>query len=133
MSKADIETLRGAYEAANRRDWAAMLDQMDPDFEWKTALAGTHRGREEVTRFLEDMVSAFGEVVVEPDEFFDRGDRIVVYVRMKAQPLGTDAVVENRVGHLWTLRDGKPVRCETFPRREDALEAVEADQRETPG
>jgi ketosteroid isomerase-like protein len=36
-------------------------------------------------------------------------------------------MIENRIGHLWTMRQGKPVRYETFPRREDALEALEAD------
>jgi ketosteroid isomerase-like protein len=37
---------------------------------------------------------------------------------------GTSAVLEIRNGQLWTMRDGKAARCETFPRFEEALEAV---------
>lgn len=127
MSHADIETLRLAYEASSRGDWEAVLDAMDPDLEWKTTRAGTHRGHEEVRRFFEDMTAPFEEAVFEPEEFFERGHRILVFVRFQARPTGTDAIIENRIAHLWTMREGKPVRCETFPRREDALEAVEAE------
>jgi hypothetical protein len=31
-------------------------------------------------------------------------------------------VVENRIGHLWTMREGKAARVQVFPRREEALE-----------
>jgi len=127
MSPADIETLRLAYEAASRGDWEAVLEPMDPDVVLKTIRTGTHRGHEEVRRAFEDMTAAFEEIVFEPEEFFERGDRIVVFLRQKARPSGADRMIENRVGHLWTMRKGKPVRCETFPRREDALEAVEAE------
>jgi hypothetical protein len=32
--------------------------------------------------------------------------------------------MEIRIGHLWTMRDGKPFQLELFPEREQALEAV---------
>lgn len=132
MSQADIETLRLGYEAASRGDWEAVLEPMDPEVVWKTIRAGTHRGHEEVRRFFEDMTAPFEETVFEPEEFFERGDRIVVFVRLKARPSGAGGLIENQIGHLWTMRNGKPVRCETFPRREDALEAVEAEEPLTP-
>ena len=124
MSQEDRETLRLVYEAYNRGDWTRARHGMDPDIEWKTTRMGTYRGHDEVRRFMEDMREPFEEVVVEPDEWFDHGDRIVVFLRIGARPRGSDAIAENRVGHLWTMRGGKAVRCETFPRREDALEAA---------
>ena len=127
MSQTDIKTLRLGYEAASRGDWDAVLEPMDPDVVWTTIRAGTHRGHEEVRRFFEDMTAPFEETVFEPEEFFERGDRIVVFVRFTARPSGADAMIESRVGHLWTMRKGKPVRCESFPRREDALEAVKSE------
>jgi ketosteroid isomerase-like protein len=72
------------------------------------------------------MTSGFEQTFFEPEEFFERGDRIAVFIRLKARPWGADGMIENRIGHLWTMRKGKAVRCETFPRREDALEALEA-------
>ncbi len=124
MSDEHRETLRLVYEAYNRGDWTGTLSRMHRDIEWKTTRTGRHRGHEEVRRFMEDMREPFEEVMVEPDEWFDHGDRIVVFLRIRARPRGSDAVAENRVGHLWTMRDGKAIRCETFPRREEALEAA---------
>jgi ketosteroid isomerase-like protein len=125
MSQEDRETLRLVYEAYNRGDSTAALCGMHPDIEWKTIRSGgPYRGHDEVRRFLEDMREPFEEVVAEPEEWFEHADRIVVFVRIRARPRGSDAVAENRVGYVWTMRDGKALRCETFPRREDALEAV---------
>jgi ketosteroid isomerase-like protein len=97
---------------------------MHPDVVWKTTRAGRYRGHEEVRRFFADMTAGFEEVAFEPEEFFDRGDQIVALVRFRARPSGSGAAIENRVGHVWTMRGGKAVRCESFPRREDALEAA---------
>jgi hypothetical protein len=128
MSQADIETLRAAYEAVSRRDWDAAFRGAHPDLEWKVIerdpLAGTYRGSEEIRRYYDEMFEPFEEVVFELEEFFERGDRIVVFFRWRARPRGSTAIVENRAGHLWTMRDGKAVRCEFFPVREDALEAA---------
>src|ERR671911_147660 len=124
MSHEDIETLRLGYEAGSRGDWDGVLDTMHPNVVWKTVRTGTHRGHEEVRRFFADMTAAFEEVAFEPEEFFERGDQIVVFLRLRARPSGAGEAIENRVGHLWTVRDGKAVRCETFPRREEALEAA---------
>jgi ketosteroid isomerase-like protein len=63
-------------------------------------------------------------VVIEPQEFFERGDQIVVFALVRSRPRGSNAVVENRIGHVWTMRDGKAVRLQIFPEREKALEAA---------
>jgi len=47
-----------------------------------------------------------------------------VFVRVRLRPTRSNALVENRIGHLWTMREGKATRLEVFPRREDALEAA---------
>lgn len=61
---------------------------------------------------------------VQPEEFFERGDQIAVYLRVRLRPTGSSAMLENRIAHLWTIRDGQAARLEIFPRREDALEAL---------
>jgi ketosteroid isomerase-like protein len=128
MSQADIETLRVGYEAVSRGDWDAATRFAHPEFELRTAdrvvNPGTYRGPDEVRRFFEDQFAPFEEVVVEPQEFFERGDQIVVFVRTRLRPTDSSAVVENRIGHLWTMREGKATRLQVFPRREDALEAA---------
>ena len=128
MSQADIETLRAEYEAISRRDRDAVFRNAHPDFELKppdrSAVPETCRGRQEARQAFEDFFAPFEEVVVEPQEFFERGDRIVVFFLQRCRPKGSSAAMEIRAGHLWTMRDGKPARCEIFPDREQALEAA---------
>jgi len=74
--------------------------------------------------YFEDLFEPFEEVVSEPQEFFERDDQIAVVVLVRLRPRGSSAVVENRIGHVWTIRDGKVARFEIFPEREKALEAI---------
>ena len=128
MSEADIDTLRAGYEAISRGDWDAAFGDVHPDFELKTAdrmaSPGAYRGPEEVRRFFEDLLDSFEEVATEPEEFFERGNQIVVFVLLRSRPRGSSVAMEIRIGHLWTMRDGKPAQLELFPEREQALEAV---------
>jgi ketosteroid isomerase-like protein len=126
MSQADVETLRAEYEAIGRKDF---FRSVHPDFELKTPDQGpeagtTHRSPDEARRAFEDFFEPYEDVVIEPQEFFECGDRIVVFFLMRSRPRGSSAVVEIRAGHLWTMRDGKAARLEIFPQREKALEAA---------
>jgi ketosteroid isomerase-like protein len=136
MSRADIEMLRAGYEAFNRGDWDSVFRHASPDFALRTAdrvtNPGTYRGPEEARRFFEDLFEPFEEVVTEPQEFFERGDRILVLVLVRSRPRGSSAVVENRIAHLWTMRDGKAVRFQIFPERARALEAVGLSEQDVP-
>jgi ketosteroid isomerase-like protein len=127
-SRMFLETLPAVYEAMGRQDWKRVFHDVHPEFELRTPdrFLGTqiHRGPEEVALAFQDFFEPFEEVLVEPQEFFDHGDRIAVFFHQRARPRGSSAVVELRAGHLWTLRDGKAVRLEIFPQREKALEAA---------
>jgi ketosteroid isomerase-like protein len=129
MAQRNIEELRARYEALSRGDRAAAFRDVHPDFELKTVervpSAGTYRGAEEATRFLEDLWEPFEQVIVEPQEFFERGDRIAVFLHVRLRHKGSSATMENRIGALWTIRDGKAVRCEMFAERETALKALQ--------
>jgi len=128
MSQEAVETLQVAYEAFNRRDWDAAFRAAHRDFELETAdrviSPGTYRGTDGTRRFFEDLFEPFEEVVVEPQEFFERGDEVVVFILVRSRPRGSSAVVENRIAHLWTMRDAKVLRLQIFPEREKALEAA---------
>jgi hypothetical protein len=43
---------------------------------------------------------------------------------LRCRPRGSSAVVEIRAAHVWTMRTGKPARCEIFPKRQQGLEAA---------
>jgi uncharacterized protein len=128
MSRENVEVVRSLYEAFDSNDTDAATRLTDPDVEWTTAErvphAGTYRGRDRVRQFLEDQRAPFAEFLIEPEEFFERGDQVVAFLRIRARPAGSDAVVELRIGHLWTVRDGRVLRGWSYPERENALEAA---------
>src|SRR3954453_3951142 len=127
MSKENVELVRSIYEAFNRRDWERAFGLAAPEFEFtlqRGPNAGPHRGREEVQRVIEDQASAFDLWIIEPEEFFERDDVEVPFVKFRLQPKGSDAEFEIRIGTLWTMRDGKLLSAEGFPDREKALEAA---------
>jgi ketosteroid isomerase-like protein len=128
MSQENVEMVRATYEAANRGDWDSFFAGVDPNVELKAPdrmMRGRrYRGIREVREFFEDLLEPFEEVVVQPEKFFDAGDRLVVFVLLSSRPIGSSATIEIRIGHLWTMRDGKATRLEIFPEREKALEAV---------
>jgi ketosteroid isomerase-like protein len=131
MSQENVEVVRSIYESVNRDDWEAAFRDQHPGVELTTPpgpLAGpnaaTYRGRAEIQGFWEEMQTPFEALSVEPEEFFEHSDQIAVVVRARMRPKGSSAEIENRTGHLWTLRDGKAVSMQIFPKPHEALEAA---------
>jgi ketosteroid isomerase-like protein len=127
MSEENVEVVRRCYEAVNRRDWDAMFRDMHSDVELTTQRgpnAGTLRGRERVTEFLEDYIAAFDKVIWDPEEFFEGGDQVVAFVTSRSRPRGGTIDLLVRNGHCWTIRDGAILSLKTFPEQKSALEAA---------
>jgi ketosteroid isomerase-like protein len=128
MSQENLTALRAEYAAMSRRDWYSVLSVAHSDFELTTPGGGldveTIRGVESARRAFEDFFSPFEALSVEPEAFFEGDGQIVVFFLQRARPLGSAAYVERRAAHLWTMRDGKAMSLEIFPRREKALEAA---------
>jgi ketosteroid isomerase-like protein len=127
MSQENVEIVRKFYEALNRRDWDAVFHDTHSDFELTTQRgpnAGARRGRKPVTAFAEEYIAAFDELIMEPEEFFEGRDQIVVFVKVRSRPKGGGVDMEVRNGHLWTIRDGTILSLKSFPVREEALEAA---------
>jgi uncharacterized protein len=125
--------IRALYRAMNERDYEAGFALLDKDFEWlepeQGLLGGPHRGADEVRRAIEAQLEVFDEFAIEPEEFHEHGDRVAVPVRQRARGGLSGVEVEIRIGHLWTVRNGKAVRLEVFPAREDARKTAEAAER----
>jgi ketosteroid isomerase-like protein len=126
VSETNVELVRRIYESINRQDWDAAFRDVDEGLVMETKRAGTFRGRDEVRRFVEDQFAPFDSLSTEPEETFDGGDQVVAFVRIRARPADSTAEIEVRIGHLWTIEDGMAVSLRTFPRREEALEAMRA-------
>jgi ketosteroid isomerase-like protein len=121
MSEQDNErVVREMYAALARGDVPGVLDRLAEDIEWKIAgpselpYAGLHRGRDEVARFFETFGRAAEFEVFEPQEYFARGDKVVVLGRERQRVKATGRVVETEWAMVFTVSGGKIARFHNF-------------------
>jgi ketosteroid isomerase-like protein len=129
MSKQNVEVVRKGYEALRKGGIDAALAFMDPEFEMDLPPEigpepQVVRGHEAVRRWFETAMEALEEIRIEPEEFIDAGERVVVPVRIigRGRTSGLEAV--QHVTQVWTIRDGLSVRMDSYVDAESALEAV---------
>jgi ketosteroid isomerase-like protein len=127
-SPSPTELVGALYEAINARDYEAGFAMLDEDFEWlgpeQTLLGDDHRGLEEVRQAIELQLEVWDEFTIEPEAFYEHGERVAVPIRQRARGGCSGVEVEIRIGHLWTVHGEKIVRLEVFPAREDARKAA---------
>jgi ketosteroid isomerase-like protein len=121
MSEQDNErVVREMYAAFAKGDVPGVLDRLAEDIEWKIAgpselpYAGVHRGRDEVARFFESFDRAAEFEVFEPQEYFARGDKVVVLGRERQRVKATGRVVETEWAMVFTVSGGKIARYHNF-------------------
>jgi ketosteroid isomerase-like protein len=129
MSQENVEIARRASEALERRDWDGMTDLFDPNIELHGTVGGLEEGK--ILRGLNQIIGAFDteldeawdEHRIEPQEFIDAGDRVVVlhheYQRSKSGvELGVDTA------SILDVQDGRVVRIQGYMNPAEALEAA---------
>lgn len=87
-------------------------------------MTGTYHGHDGVRRFLDEFFELFEEARIEPEEFLETGDRVVVPFLFTARTRGTGIELTERWVHVWTIRDGKAVRLDQYTDPERALKAT---------
>ena len=129
MEREDVELLKGAYEALNRGDTEAALEVLEPGAEWceHSALpeAGTYYGREAIKAFLERFLESWHEFRQDVERIVESGDRVALLLHSFAVGKGSGVEVEGRYAHVWTMRDGRGIRVDTYDDVTAALESIE--------
>jgi SAM-dependent methyltransferase len=125
MSKWNLDTVRGVYDAFARTEFPA--DTFDHDAEWHTDPAlprpMAHYGRGEVGAYFERFIGAWQALNAEPVDMSPLpGEQVVAVVRMGPRIAG----MEPTVAHLWTLDQGRVTRVQVFGDRAAALAAAAA-------
>jgi ketosteroid isomerase-like protein len=83
-----------------------------------------YRGRAGVERWLADWSTAWSEFSMEPEEFIDAGDRVVIVLHMRAKGRSSGVILERQDALVHELCDGKIVRLDYYNNRAQALKAV---------
>jgi uncharacterized protein len=125
----DVAALKDAYEALNRGEADAALAVLEPDAEWcehsTLPEAGTYRGREVIKEFLERFLESWNEFRQDIEQIVEGGDRVALVLRSSAVGKGSGVEVESRYAHVWTMRDGRGLRVDTYDDLTAAIESVE--------
>ncbi|MGW7094154.1 nuclear transport factor 2 family protein [Streptomyces sp. NPDC054874] len=109
----NLALIKAAYRAFHQRDTEALLDVLAPDVRWihpdsmsEYNLGGARHGHAGVKGFLSHVPTVVKAMRIEPREFVESGDRVVVFgVRHVTSARG--CTKELKFVHSWTLRDGK--------------------------
>jgi ketosteroid isomerase-like protein len=124
----NVELVRNAFDLWSRGEHESLLEQIDPDAEISVSSAQLarvepfrgHEGYREWTATMED---SFDLWQIHPEVFHERGDRVVVLGHMRLRGRGSGVELDQPIGWLIELRDGKMTRFQTFRTHEEALEA----------
>jgi len=127
MSEENVEVVRKAIEAGNRRDLAMQRALWHPDAEvdWSRSRGpwkGVYRGLGEIERFQNEFWT-FEKFEIEPHRFTQVGFHVLV--PNTAHMRGRDGLeVIARSTLVYTVESGQITRLRMFQEREEALEAV---------
>jgi ketosteroid isomerase-like protein len=131
MSKQNVEIVRRAREAFNRRDLEALEEMSDPELEFVSALAAvdagenTYRGPKTWASYFARMDETWDNWKVEDFRAIDAGEeRVVAIFRLAGRGKSSGASVERTIGVAYWLRQGKLWRMRSYLDPGEALEAV---------
>jgi uncharacterized protein len=129
VSQASIEVIRRALDAFNRRDLEAIraLHDNDVRVDWSASRgleAGVYTGLSEVVGFFRTFFDTFDAIRVEPEEFIESGQLIVVpnCAHMRGRD-GIETIARSAL--VFEVRGGRVARLCLYQETADALRAVD--------
>jgi ketosteroid isomerase-like protein len=132
-----VEIVRSLYESFLRSDWDRIAELADPNVEYHGTVGGLEEGRggrgvQQMRQvFEEDDLEAWDERRLEPEEFIDAGDQIVVLQREYRRGRGIGVELVNDTAAVFDVRDGRVARFQGYMNPKQALEAVVLSDQDT--
>ena len=121
----NVDTARAAYEAFGKGDMDTLREMFADDAEWLTSdelpEGGLNSGRDAIMENFSRLPDYWSDFSVEPEEFIDAGDDVVVRGTQRAT--GEGGSFEAPFLHLMRFRDGEITRGEFHS---DSAKAVKA-------
>lgn len=116
------------YAAINARDREAIRALSAPDIVVATTVE-THRGPEALLEWMDEGDDAFDDFVVELLAVEELGGNVVASMRQRGRGKASGAEVELPFTHVWTVRDDRAVRVQSFTDRDDAIRYARRHER----
>jgi ketosteroid isomerase-like protein len=126
MSPENVEIIRSIYDDWLRGEWAT--DKFDPEIAMVESEiipgATSVQGIDAVRRYMESFSHYWEQIRVEPQEYIDAGDQVIVVAHLVGRGKSSGVDVEREWSYVWTLRGGRAQRMEAYADRAQALNAV---------
>jgi ketosteroid isomerase-like protein len=128
MPEANVEVVRRAIAAYNRRDFEALraLNHTDVEVDWSASRgldAGIYTGISEVLGFFRTFFDTLDHVEIEPERFVESGDLVMVpnvaHIRGRD---GIEAIARSAL--VFEVHDGRIARLCLYQETHEALTAV---------
>jgi ketosteroid isomerase-like protein len=111
----NVDTVKKMYEAFGRGDIPAILDKLDDNVQWDTAMTvegvpwlTPRKGKANVPGFFEAL-APLQFTKFDPHTIMGEGNKVIAVVDIEADHKGNHYVIPNE-GHLWTFgKDGKVI------------------------
>jgi ketosteroid isomerase-like protein len=130
MSQENVEIVRAAFEAFIEGDQEKTAQLVDPALEFHGTVGGLQEGQiahgqSEIDQTFEsEDLEAWEERRLEPEEFIDAGDDVVVLLHEYRRGKGSGVELETETAVVVTVSGGRVVRIQGYMDRDAALAAV---------
>jgi ketosteroid isomerase-like protein len=125
MTQANVELVRRGI--ADVHDFWEMLDEYviwDIRTRPIPDLDPVYVGRDAVIKASRHYWGTWDHYHVEAEEIIDAGPSVVVILQERGRGKGSGAPFEQCNPQLWTFRNGRIIRWESFPSRAEAVDAA---------
>jgi ketosteroid isomerase-like protein len=133
MSEENVEIVRRGY--AHFRATGEI--RAHPDLVWDVSTLGwpdeqIYSGPAGAMQFNAEWADAWDDWEVEPEDYIDAGERVVVIVNQRGRSKSTGVPVHMRFAQVWTLRNGQAIRMQMYASVEEALEDLGLSEQDVP-
>jgi uncharacterized protein len=108
------------YAAISARDRDAVEALSAPDIVVGTTVEA-YRGPEALLEWMDEGDDAFDDFTVELLAVEELGGHVLASMRQRGRGKASGAEVDHHFTHVWTLRDGRAIRMQSFADRDDAI------------
>jgi ketosteroid isomerase-like protein len=127
MSQENVEMVKVIHDGWSRGDFAVGAELLTADFRWQQhaeAVEPGSRSGAAIGDTFRNIFAIYDDYRIEPDEFIDAGDKVVVAVRVRATAKVSRIPVDQRFNLVWSVEEGRLAGIEVFTQRTEALEAA---------
>lgn len=116
----NVDVLRQGYSAFAQGDLEGATEHFHEEIRWENPNAkqipnpGVHEGKDEVKRILSETPEYWESFSVEPDEFHESGDTVIVLGHVEAKAKATGSEVKVPYVHIWRFENGEARRFQNL-------------------